>query len=171
VYTGDPQTDAMRYQVLKDQLAYYNKYKVSWCIWLYKDLGLQAIMHPNDSTAYMRLIGKFKARKDSLGADAWGASDKNIRNVMAPIEDLMAKEFPTFDPYPRGAKREAALLVRNILFSEALVPEYCNLFKNLTDDQLLAVAQSFNYNNYVKRTRLEDILSGREKGEIVKPAP
>jgi endoglucanase len=128
-------------------------------------------MHPSDSTPYMRLIGKFKARKDSLGADAWGASDKNIRNVMAPIEDLMAKEFPTFDPYPRGAKREAALLVRNILFSEALVPEYCNLFKGLSDEQLLSVAQSFNYNNYVKRTRLEAILSGKEKAEIVKPVP
>jgi len=171
VYTGDPQTDAMRYQVLKDQLAYYDKYKVSWCIWLYKDLGLQAIMHQNDSTPYMRLVRKFIAKKDSLGADAWGASDKNIRQVMAPIEELMSREFPTFDPYPRGMKREAALLVRNILISEALVPEYCNLFKGLSDEQLLAVAQSFRFDNYVKRTRLEAILSGREKANIVRPAP
>lgn len=171
VYTGDPQKDAMRYQVLKDQLAYYKKYKVSWCIWLYKDMGLQAIMHQNDSTPYMRLVQKFIARKDSLGGDAWGASDKNIRQVMAPIEDLMNKEFPSYDPYPRGAKREASLLVRNILISEALSQEYCNLFKGKTDEELLALAQSFRFNNYVKRTRLEDILSGREKEALVKPAP
>lgn len=68
VYTGNPQKDEMRYQVLKDQLAYYNKYKVSWCIWLYKDMGLQAIMHQNDSTPYMKLVSKFLARKDSLGS-------------------------------------------------------------------------------------------------------
>jgi len=40
VYTGVPEKDEMRYQVLKDQLANYRKYKVSWCIWLYKDLDV-----------------------------------------------------------------------------------------------------------------------------------
>ena len=32
VYTGNPEKDEMRYRVLKDQLAYYDKYKVSWCM-------------------------------------------------------------------------------------------------------------------------------------------
>ena len=54
-------------------------------------------------------------------------------------------------------------MVRHLLIAEALVPEYCNLFKGLSDDQLTALAQSFRYNNYVKRQRLEDILTGREK--------
>ena len=163
VYTGDPQKDEMRYQVLKDQLAYYNKYKVSWCIWLYKDMGLQAIMHQNDSTAYMKLVSAFLSRKDSLGADSWGTTDKYIRNVIEPLEELFKKEFPTYDPYPRGQQREIALLVRYILIAEALVPEYCNLFKDLSEEQVIALAQSFRFDNYVKRTRLEDILTGKEK--------
>jgi len=53
--------------------------------------------------------------------------------------------------------------VRHILVAEALVPEYCNLFKDQTDEQLLALAQSFRFENYLKRTRLENILTGREK--------
>ena len=163
VYSGDQRKDEMRYQVLKDQLAYYNKYKVSWCIWLYKDMGLQAIMHQNENTPYMKLVSKFITRKDSLGADAWGTTDKNIRQVIAPLEELFKKEFPTYDPYPRGQQREIALLVRNILISEALIPEYCNLFKDLSDEQLTALAQSFRFENYVKRARLEEILTGREK--------
>ncbi|WP_083227775.1 glycoside hydrolase family 5 protein [Mucilaginibacter sp. PPCGB 2223] len=163
VYTGDPQKDEVRYQVLKDQLAYYHKYKVSWCIWLYKDLGLQAIMYQDKSTPYRKLISKFLARKDSLGADAWGSNDKNIRQVIDPLEQLFAKEFPAYNPYPKGQKREIALLVRHILIADALVPEYCNLFKGLSDEQLTALAQSFGFKNYVKRTRLENILTGREK--------
>jgi aryl-phospho-beta-D-glucosidase BglC (GH1 family) len=162
VYTGDPQKDEMRYKVLKDQLAYYRKYKVSWCIWLYKDMGLQAIMHQNANTPYMKLVAGFLSRKDSLGADAWGSTDKNIRQVIAPLEELFKKEFPGYDPYPRGQQREIALMVRNILIADALVPEYCNLFKGLSDEQLVALARSFRFENYVKRTRLEDILSGRE---------
>jgi len=126
-------------------------------------MGLQAIMHQNDHTPYMKLVSKFLSRKDSLGADAWGSTDKNIRQVLGPLEKLFKEEFPGYDPYPRGQQREIALLVRHILVAEALVPEYCNLFKDQTDEQLLALAQSFRFENYLKRTRLENILTGREK--------
>jgi hypothetical protein len=163
LYTGDQKTDDKRYQVLKDQLSYYQKYKVSWCIWLYKDMGLHAILHQNDSTPYMKLVSGFIHRKDSLGADAWGTSDKNIRQVIAPIEEMFDKEFSHYEPYPAGRQRHISLLVRNILISEALVPEYCNLFRYLTEQELIDLAGSFRFENYVKRQRLEDILTGKEK--------
>lgn len=163
VYTGNPENDEMRYQILKDQLAYYDKYKVSWCIWLYKDMGLQAILHQNRDTPYMKLVSSFLSKKDSLGADAWGSTDHYIRQVMAPLEDLFKKEFNAYDPYPKGPQRQINLLVRHILIAEALVPEYCNLFKDLSGEELIALAQSFRFENYVKRERLEGILTGREK--------
>ncbi len=163
VYTGVTEKDEMRYQVLKDQLAYYDKYKVSWCIWLYKDMGLQAIMHQKDNTPYMKLVSAFLSRKDSLGADAWGSTDKNIRQVIQPMEELMDKEFPDYDPYPGGRHREIGLLVRHIMIAEALVPEYCALFKDKSEEEIKALAESFRFENYVKRERLEDILTGKEK--------
>jgi len=163
VYTGIAQKDEMRYQILKDQLAYYRKYKVSWCIWLYKDLGLQAIIHQKDNTPYMKLVSPFLRKKDSLGADAWGSTDKNIRQVITPLEELFKKEFPGYDPYPSGPQSQISVLVRHILIAEALVPEYCGLFKGLSNEELVALAQSFRFENYVKRERLENILTGREK--------
>ncbi len=163
VYTGNPVKDEMRYQVLKDQLAYYRKYKASWCIWLYKDMGLQAILHQNENTPYMKLVSSFLERKNFLGADAWGSTSENIRQVMAPIEDLFKKEFSGFNPYPSGQLSHINLLVRNILISEALLPEYCNLFTGLSEKEVIALAESFRFENYVKRERLENILTGREK--------
>jgi endoglucanase len=163
VYTGVPEKDEMRYQVLKDQLAIYRKYKVSWCIWLYKDLGLQAIISQDENTPYMKLVADFLKKKDFLGADSWGSTDDNIRQVMSPVEDLFKKEFKDYDPYPNGQQRHINLLIRYILIAEALVPEYCNLFRNLTDEQLKEIARSFNFKNYIKRQRLEKILTGREK--------
>jgi hypothetical protein len=153
----------MRYTLLKDQLANYDKYNVSWCIWLYKDLGLQAVLGQSPDTPYMKLVGEFLKKKARLGTDAWGSTDKDIRDVMEPIEKMFAKEFKDYNPYPQGTQRHIKLLVRNILIGEALVPEYVNLFKDLSDEQLLAVAQSFNSKNYVKRERLERILTGKEK--------
>jgi aryl-phospho-beta-D-glucosidase BglC (GH1 family) len=163
VYTGDPVKDEMRYQVLKDQLANYDKYNVSWCIWLYKDLGLQAIVAQDENTPYMKLVSDFLKKKNRLGTDAWGSTDADIRNVMAPIEELFKKEFPDYQPFPTGIKRHIDLLVRNILISEAMLPEYCNLFKDKTNEELIALAQSFNFKNYNKRQRLEDILTRKEK--------
>jgi aryl-phospho-beta-D-glucosidase BglC (GH1 family) len=163
VYTGIPEKDEMRYQVLKDQLAYYDKYKVSWCIWLYKDMGLQAIIHQNDHTSYMKLVSAFLSRKDSIGSDSWGSTDKNIRQVLKPLEEMFKKEFPDYYPYPSGQERQISLMVRHILIAEALVPEYCNLFRGLSEEKLIALAQSFRFENYVKRERLEAILIGREK--------
>jgi hypothetical protein len=83
--------------------------------------------------------------------------------VLSPIEELFEKEFPEYDPYPFGQKSQIAILVRHILIAEALVPQYCNLFKDLTNDELIALAESFNFKNYKKRERLENILSGKEK--------
>ena len=163
VYTNDPAKDESRYRVLKDQLAYYRKYNASWCIWLYKDLGLQAVLHQDVKTRYMKLVSSFLEKKNFLGADAWGSNDKNILQVMTPVEDLFRKEFPGYDPYPKGQQGEINLLIRHILISEALLPEYCNLFRGLSDDELTALARSFRYENYIKRQRLEDILSGKEK--------
>ena len=163
VYTGDPARDEMRYQVLKDQLAYYDKYKVSWCIWLYKDMGLQAILHQKKTTPYMKLVSGFLAKKDSLGADAWGSTDKNIRDVMDPLEALFRKEFPGYEPYPKGQQGRIALMVRHLMIAEALVPEYADLFKDLSDEELVALAESFRFENSEKRERLEAILKGEEK--------
>ena len=163
VYTGNPEKDEMRYQALKDQLAYYRKYKVSWCIWLYKDMGLQAIMHQNENTPYMKLVSAFLSKKDSLGSDRWGSTDKNIRQVIQPLEDMFKKEFTGYNPYPNGQQNKINLLVRHILIAEALVPEYCELFRGLSEKELLELAQSFRFENYVKRERLEEILTGREK--------
>jgi endoglucanase len=163
VYTGIPVKDEMRYQVLKDQLAYYRKYKISWCIWLYKDLGLQAIVRQNENTPYMKLVSPFLKKKNLLGSDAWGSTDKDIRQVIAPVEEMFKKEFSAYNPYPTGPQTQINLFLRHILIAEALVPEYCQLFKNLSDEELVALARSFRFENCVKRERLENILTGRER--------
>ena len=76
---------------------------------------------------------------------------------------MLAREFPDFDPYPNGAKREARLLVRHILIAEALLASSGRLFEGLSEDQVVELAESFNLDKAKRRTRLEAILSGRER--------
>lgn len=163
VYTGDTKQDEMRYELLKDQLRIYDKYDVSWCIWLYRDLGLQAILYQPDTTAWMRRIEPILEKKRRLGADAWGSLETGIQGVMDPIYAMLAREFPDYDPYPNGADREARRLVRHILISEALLDEFGKRFEGLSDDEVVELAESFNYDKAAHRARLEAILSGQER--------
>ena len=163
LYTGDAQKDEMRYRLLKDQLAIYDKHGASWCIWLYRDVGLHALVYQPETTAWMRRIKPMLEKKQRLGADAWGGVETGIREVMEPIDALLAREFPDYDPYPNGAKRQARLLVRHILIAEALLAEYGKAFAGLSEDEVVELAKSFNLDKAKRRTRLEAILSGRER--------
>ena len=163
VYTGEPQMDEMHYRLLEDQLAIYDKHGASWCIWLYRDLGLQALVYQPKTTAWMQRIQPMLEKKARLGSDSWGGVETGIHEVMEPIDAMLDREFPDYDPYPNGAKREARLLVRHILIAEALLSEYGKAFEGLTDDQVVALAQSFRLDQAERRTRLEAILSGKER--------
>ncbi|MFI4946608.1 MAG: hypothetical protein ACHP85_25235, partial [Burkholderiales bacterium] len=85
------------------------------------------------------------------------------RDVMEPLDQLLAREFPSWDPYPNGAKLEARLLVRHILISEALLAEYGKAFEGLSEAQVVALAESFPFSRAKRRTRLEAIRSGKER--------
>ena len=163
LYTGDAPKDEMRYRLLKDQLAIYDKHGASWCIWLYRDVGLHALVYQPETTAWMQRIKPVLEKKQRLGADSWGGVETGIRDVLDPIDALLTREFPDFDPYPNGAKREARELVRNILIAEALLPEYGEAFAGLSEDQVVELGKSFNLDKAKRRTRLEAILSGRER--------
>ena len=163
LYTDDAQKDETRYQLLKDQLAIYDKHGASWCIWLYRDIGLHALVYQPETTAWMRRIKPMLEKKQRLGADSWGGVETGIQELLAPLDAMLTREFPNYDPYPNGAKREARQLVRNILIAEALLSEYGKAFEGLSEDEVVELAKSFSLEKANRRTRLEAILSGRER--------
>jgi hypothetical protein len=159
VYKGDPEADAMRYQVLRDQLDIYDEFGVSWAIWTYKDIGLQGLCHTRPDSPWNRFVKPVTEKKTRLGADRWGSTDEHIRHVMGPIEELMQKEFPGYNPFPSGVQWQITRLVREILISEALLPEFGGLFRGLEENQLDGLASSFAFANCTVRTELAEILS------------
>jgi hypothetical protein len=51
----------------------------------------------------------------------------------------------------------------HILIAEALLSEYGKAFEGLSEDQVVELAKSFNLEKANRRTRLGEILSGRER--------
>ena len=159
VYTGDPDRDEVRYQVLKDQLEIYERYGASWSLWTYKDIGLQGVVHVDPDSPWMRRLGPVLERKARLGVDRWGSLDMHVREALLPLEELVASEFPAFEPFPFGQRWLVHRLVRHILLAEAMVPEFARRFEGVTPGEIDELMDSFRLDHCVHRTRLEDLLT------------
>jgi hypothetical protein len=169
VYTGDPGRDEMRYQILTDQLEIYQEFGAGWSIWTYKDIGLQGLVHADPAGAYLQHFRALIDKKARLGVDAWGSTGGELAEVMEPLHAFVAKEFPHWRAYPWNARRSTNDIVRHILFAQALLDEYAQRFRGLTDDELVALADSFAFVRCVKRTRLCGLLRAHAKHAVVLP--
>ncbi|HEY2273713.1 MAG TPA: glycoside hydrolase family 5 protein [Jatrophihabitantaceae bacterium] len=160
VYVGDRARDAMRYQVLTDQLDIYAADGASWSLWTYKDVGRQGMAVVRRDSQYLARFGDFIARKDRLGADRWGSSGDAVADAVAPFAEMMNREFPDVAPYPWGLTDWTRTLLLNVTLAVPLSKQYAALFADLSDDELVALAESFAFENCVVRQELVDVLRG-----------
>ncbi|PPQ70876.1 GH5 [Gymnopilus dilepis] len=155
--------NTVRYKVLQDQLEIYRQDRLSWSIWLYKDIGFQGMVYISPSTPYMTLFKSFLAKKHRLAVDAWGADDSAVKHVYQPLLDHILAEIPPQyqNLYPAPVWTLAGRvgrLARNILVAEFLVKEWADHFKGKSEAELDEIAKSFSYENCLKREELNGIL-------------
>ncbi|KAF8966808.1 glycoside hydrolase [Flammula alnicola] len=168
-------TDAIntrRYQVLKDQLDIYSKDKLSWSIWLYKDIGFQGMVYISPETPYMTLFAKFLAKKHRLAVDAWGADDSAVRHIYQPLLDHVVQEIPEKfrNLYPSPVWKlsdRVTRISRNILMSEFLIKEWAEHFVGKDLDELDRIAASFKFDGCLKREELNTILTANAHAQAV----
>jgi len=154
-----------RYKVLKDQLSMYNNDRLSWSIWLYKDIGFQGMVFVSLKTPYMTLLKDHLAKKHKLAADAWGADDTFVKPYYEKLTDLITTEVAPNEedqhlyPWPVwNLQSRIGRLSRNILVSEFLVKQWAEHFKGKSFEELDAIAQSFKFENCLTRDGLNKVL-------------
>ena len=158
IYENDEAIDAPRRQMLTDQLDIYREYGASWTSWMYKDLGRQGVVNARADSPYRRLFDPFVAKKRRLAVDQWGSDGVGIGEVTQPVQDLVAREFPNFDPYPWGRFDWVRTLLVNLLLAQPMAEEYADLMRGLDDSELDALADSFAFENCEVRQSLLDQL-------------
>lgn len=120
------------------------------------------MVYVSRSTPYMELFKDFLLRKHWLAVDAWGKDDKHVKEVYAPIIDLIKQEIPEKNRklYPPlwSVEERVTRLSRTMLVAEFLVQEWADKFVGLDEAQLEALAKSFSFENCEKREGLNHIL-------------
>jgi endoglucanase len=158
VYVGDERRDAMRYQILADQLEIYAADEASWSLWTYKDVGCQGMLVVAPQTPYQQRFAEFIAKKNRLGADSWGSSGDGVVDIVQPFLDVLRREFPDYSPYPWGMVPWARTLLMHITLAQPLSREYASLFRDLGEDDVVALAESFAIGSCDVREPLVDLL-------------
>lgn len=145
VYTGQPSGDAMKRQLLQDELDVYASFGAGWSLWTYKDMGMMGLMRARESSPWLVRTATFRTKKARLGVDIGGSSDADISGVMAPIMELFGSEFPGFNPYPFGMRSYVDRLVRAILLAEPLAHEFARCFEGISEDDAVSIGSSFRF--------------------------
>lgn len=158
VFTGDPVTESERLALLGDQLDIYFKNSASWAYWPYKDIGVCAPVNVHPDSLWIRRIRPVLEKKKRLGADEWGGRRDQIAHIMRPVEELFGREFPNFQPFPFGRDFLIRRAIPETLFAGALQPEFGELFRNMTDDEIDDMMRSFRLENCTLRQPLVDLL-------------
>ena len=145
IYTGDRAIEEKRYEILRDQLDIYREHDAGWALWMYKDIGRQGLVSASPDSPYRQVVADFVAKKERLGVDQWGSDGEGPREVTRPVQELVAREFPDFDPYPWGRFDWVRTLLLNITFAQPMVDEYAELFRGLDDRALASLGGSFAF--------------------------
>jgi hypothetical protein len=153
----------MRYQILEDQLSFYRELGANWCLWTYKDLGLQAPVYLRPDSKWVQKIQPILEKKAILGVDSWGGTDINIRHIMEPIEQTFEEFFPNFKPFPFDTRWQINRTVRNILLAEPLIEDFYALFQNLDFDEIEGLMASFRFDNCQIRQELAQIIKKEQQ--------
>jgi len=170
IFTGDQEIDDGRVRLLTDQLGVFRKYDASWTYWAYKDVGVAAPLMLAPDSPWMRRVRPVLEKKQRLAVDLWGGDPATIAHVLDPVREVFRQEFPDYSPFPWGAEFMIKRLIPQILFSEAMLPEFGELFRGMTETEIDEMMRSFRLENCRPREPLVALLRQASAGTTDAPA-
>ncbi|KAK4687586.1 endoglucanase, partial [Tremellales sp. Uapishka_1] len=64
-----------RYGALSEQLKVYDQDEISWTIWLYKDVGVQGLVHAREDSKWHQVFGERMKKKRLHALEFWGTDE------------------------------------------------------------------------------------------------
>ena len=160
-----PEADALnaeRCALLAEQLRVYDKHRIHWSIWLYKDIGYQGMVHASPDSAYMRAVAPVLRRKAELAVDAWGRRPApEVDALLEPLVRWIDEKCPEsrkMYPTPWATERQVSRLVLQLWVAGCLQDEFAAVFKDMSMDELEECARSFSFEKCVQREELNRTL-------------
>lgn len=151
-----------RCQMLGQQLAIYDKYQIPWSIWLYKDIGVQGMVHTSSNSKWNQLINPILEKKKKYKLDAWGVhNSEEAESALNPLVkwiDEICPQAKQAYPGPWQTERHLLRAVFHTFLSEQFSDEFAELFRGKGVKELDELAHSFHFSKCVQRDYLNKVL-------------
>ena len=159
--------NADRYRLLAQQLSIYDKYQIHWSIWLYKDIGLQGMVHTAPDSAWNTLLAPFLEKKRRLQLDAWGKyPSAEAEAALKPLVEWIDRVAPSAKeqyPTPWATERQMLRQAFQTFVANSLSSEFAELFRGKSLQELDQLARSFAFEECVQREGLNRVLHEHAK--------
>jgi hypothetical protein len=156
-----------RYGLLMEQMKIYDEAKIPWTIWLYKDIGLQGMVHTNPDSKWNTLIQPFLEKKKRLQLDSWGKyPSEEVEAIINPLIEWIDKVSPSAGKqYPTSwnTGKHVDRAVLQTFLSDSLQMEFAELFRGKSQVELDELARSFHFDECVQREGLNKMMSDHAK--------
>lgn len=151
-----------RYNLLATQLNIYDKYKVHWTIWLYKDMGFQGMIYTSPDSLWNRTVHSFVEKKRNLQLDAWGKyPSKELEAILTPLVKWVDSVSPTAAatyPTPWSTIHHVQRAVLQTFVAQSMCLEFARLFEGMSLEELGECAESFHFDKCIQRYGLNKRL-------------
>lgn len=134
-YEIDRQNPAFALELLEDTLALFDKHKVSWTIWCYKDAHFMGLTYPKEDTAWMRFIEKLEP--------LW-SHHREMDMANAMMEDIGTRHFGGINSEQRYILQ---FRLRGILYSLQRERILKPLLESYPAEEILELPRSFALRN------------------------
>jgi endoglucanase len=152
-----------RYEMLDRQMAIYSSEAIAWSIWAYKDINIMGMTYVPESSAWFKLLGPLIAKKRELAVDSWAYDDAHLQEgLFGPLhkwfEDNVPEGYGKKYPWQWRMHMHVFRGIRGITMAEYMIPQWADLFKGKSFEELDELAASWKYENCVQREKLNEVL-------------
>ncbi|KIA75430.1 glucanase [Aspergillus ustus] len=157
-----PDTNQCRYSLLRRQMQIYERHRISWSMWTYKDIGLMAMVSTSPDSPWNRLIRPFVEKKERLYVDGCNVrTSPEADAVLDPMTKWIDEVSPTAKktyPLNWATKRHLIRAVFHTFLAASLYNEYAELFRGKSFDELEELAASFSLEQCIVREQAAQAL-------------
>jgi len=156
---SEPALEESRLRVMADLIDIAESYGDHWTVWSYKDIGMMGLVYLDPTSLWMRHTQPIRRIKSTLRCDSWierqdGKLDQVIHEI-AERTKAVSKEH-ALDWL--GLKENLFYAICDGLLSQTLQPAFAEQFREMSEEAIDEMMQSFALQNCIKRVGLAELI-------------
>jgi aryl-phospho-beta-D-glucosidase BglC (GH1 family) len=158
LYTNRLDELSYRTAALDDQLGVFDSTNTHWAIWTYKDIGSMGAVNVSPESEYLRLIDPILKAKHQAADWEGEMPQTRVGRSLKETADTIDEELDSLGIPDKVERNRFAQYTLFGYLAQFLQVPYANLFKDLSENQIDQLLQSFCFEHCVPNQPVLDVL-------------